>query len=71
MTMDPKTRRIPNEKLFNAIRAAEISRQTEDITIAWEERGPKNIGGRTRAIMIDPNDPDKNYGQEASVVDSG
>jgi len=59
MTMDPKTRRIPNEKLFNAIRAAEISRQTEDITIAWEERGPKNIGGRTRAIMIDPNDPDK------------
>ena len=59
MTMDPKTKRIPHEALFEAIRAAEISRQTEDLTIDWEERGPKNIGGRTRAIMIDPNDPDK------------
>lgn len=25
--------------------------------IAWQERGPNNVGGRTRAIMIDPNDP--------------
>ena len=23
---------------------------------AWEERGPNNIGGRTRAILFDPND---------------
>ena len=59
MIMDPKTKRIPHEKLFDAIRAAEISRLTDDITIEWEERGPTNFGGRTRAIMIDPNDPDK------------
>ena len=59
MTMDPKIKRIPHEALFDAIKAAEISRQTENITIDWKERGPKNIGGRTRAIMIDPNDPDK------------
>ncbi len=26
--------------------------------VEWEERGPKNIGGRTRALMFDPNDPD-------------
>lgn len=25
--------------------------------IMWLERGPTNIGGRTRTIMIDPNDP--------------
>ena len=25
--------------------------------IAWIERGPVNVGGRTRTIMIDPNDP--------------
>lgn len=25
--------------------------------LVWEERGPYNVGGRTRAIMYDPNDP--------------
>lgn len=25
--------------------------------LEWKERGPTNVGGRTRAIMIDPNDP--------------
>ena len=25
-------------------------------TNSWEERGPNNVGGRTRAIMFDPND---------------
>ncbi|MBR9757610.1 MAG: T9SS type A sorting domain-containing protein [Algicola sp.] len=23
----------------------------------WQERGPNNVGGRTRAVMFDPNDP--------------
>jgi Secretion system C-terminal sorting domain len=26
---------------------------------AWEERGPKQVGGRTRAVMFDPNDATK------------
>lgn len=26
----------------------------------WRERGPNNIGGRTRAILIDENDPSRN-----------
>ncbi len=26
----------------------------------WKERGPNNIGGRTRAIMIDASDPNRN-----------
>lgn len=25
--------------------------------VKWVERGPDNVGGRTRAIMVDPNDP--------------
>lgn len=28
-----------------------------DYGIVWNERGPLDVGGRTRAIMIDPNDP--------------
>ncbi|MFN3939275.1 MAG: WD40/YVTN/BNR-like repeat-containing protein, partial [Chitinophagales bacterium] len=28
--------------------------------IVWSERGPNNIGGRTRALMVDPNDPTGN-----------
>ena len=27
--------------------------------LTWEERGPINYGGRTRTIMLDPNDPTK------------
>ncbi|MES2812543.1 MAG: T9SS type A sorting domain-containing protein [Bacteroidota bacterium] len=27
---------------------------------AWIERGPNNVGGRTRALLFDPNDFDKN-----------
>jgi photosystem II stability/assembly factor-like uncharacterized protein len=26
-------------------------------TLDWKERGPNNIGGRTRTILLDPNDP--------------
>ena len=33
----------------------DASGSNNDIT--WYERGPTNVGGRTRAIMIDPNDP--------------
>jgi len=28
-----------------------------DYSLVWNERGPSDVGGRTRAIMIDPNDP--------------
>ncbi|MBI1305483.1 MAG: T9SS type A sorting domain-containing protein [Bacteroidetes bacterium] len=28
-----------------------------DYTVKWEERGPMNVGGRTRTILFDPNDP--------------
>ena len=28
-----------------------------DYTVEWEERGPRNVGGRTRTLVFDPNDP--------------
>lgn len=28
-----------------------------DGTVKWQERGPMNVGGRTRTLMFDPNDP--------------
>jgi photosystem II stability/assembly factor-like uncharacterized protein len=31
-----------------------------DYSLTWSERGPLDVGGRTRAIMIDPNDPTRN-----------
>jgi hypothetical protein len=31
----------------------------EDASIVWKERGPNNVGGRTRTILPDPNIPGK------------
>lgn len=39
--------------------------------IAWQSLGPGNIGGRTRALVIDPTDPDILYaGTELGVFAS-
>ncbi len=59
---------IPYDKLLKAIsigqqRVATSSgnRGGESLTNAiWRTRGPNNIGGRTRAIMIDESDPNRN-----------
>ncbi|MBO6515849.1 MAG: hypothetical protein JJ975_04785 [Bacteroidia bacterium] len=29
----------------------------DDYSVTWQERGPLNVGGRTRTLMFDPNDP--------------
>lgn len=57
MTRDPQTNQVPIARAFEAlsqIRANSILHQTGDVN--WNERGPDNVGGRTRAIMYDPND---------------
>ena len=36
---------------------AQLDPTSEQMELTWEERGPKNVGGRTRALMVDPNDP--------------
>ena len=37
---------------------AKAALKTSGGTLNWVERGPGNVGGRTRPILIDPDDPD-------------
>jgi surface protein len=63
-TMNPATREVPLEAkdIANQYAKKNIkdkkkgSQLLAAIPITWTERGPNNIGGRTRAIMFDPND---------------
>jgi photosystem II stability/assembly factor-like uncharacterized protein len=58
LEMNPKTGRTEPEKLF-AIQE-QLNSSDRNIPGAidnmWEERGPRNVPGRTRALMFDPND---------------
>ena len=64
MTYDPNTGTIPTERILDALNIAEqkrtswayANRMTE---VNWSERGPNTVGGRTRALLIDPNDSTK------------
>jgi len=66
MTRDPLLNYIPRERLEQARSYMEsIEGQggfmTERLTaLAWQERGPSNVGGRTRTIMIDRRDASGN-----------
>jgi hypothetical protein len=55
---DPATGKIPIERLIQA-REEIKKRLNKGVAIGgitWNERGPNNIGGRTRAVVFDPND---------------
>lgn len=67
MTVDPNLGYVPHERRDAAMRYAERlyrenwrksknedSPQTAVGGIYWQERGPSNVGGRTRALMWDP-----------------
>ncbi|MCX8021099.1 MAG: hypothetical protein N2747_11465, partial [Chitinophagaceae bacterium] len=65
MTRDPMLNYVPRERL------AEARAYTERISnmiwtggrlssLTWQERGPDNVAGRTRAILIDKRDPSGN-----------
>ena len=43
---------------YKAIEEAYIASKNSSQAAAWVERGPGNVGGRTRAIVVDPDDPD-------------
>ena len=50
-----------NNKMTEFRRAQErISKRKQSRTLAWSERGPGNVGGRTRAVVVDPGDPSLN-----------
>ncbi|MFM2190717.1 MAG: hypothetical protein RL491_1103, partial [Bacteroidota bacterium] len=61
LTKDPATNTVPRERLLQAMAYADALRREPSgnrvagaITMNWTERGPNNIGGRTRAIMFEP-----------------
>ena len=61
-TLDPALGYPPVKKLLPIY--SQVKAFNNNITLApggttspWVERGPNNVGGRTRAIMYDPNDP--------------
>ncbi|MCK5075329.1 MAG: hypothetical protein KAR38_03085, partial [Calditrichia bacterium] len=56
MTMDPALKTIPIERLFKAYQIKEEKLKFKASPVSWREHGPVNIGGRTRAVMFDPND---------------
>jgi Secretion system C-terminal sorting domain len=58
MTRDPHTNTVPSERLITAKNYMNSlqARVTNIAALTWQERGPNNVGGRTRAIMIDRRD---------------
>ena len=61
LTMDPSTGRPMSERVFEIQQQLKYERETTrgvggDNNNPWIDRGPNNIGGRTRGIMFDPND---------------
>ncbi len=65
LTRDPATLEVPKERLIQAYQYTRSLQEQSAIGkamgaipgVTWLERGPNNVGGRTRAIMVDPNDP--------------
>ena len=68
LSMDPATG-MPDINGLKSIRENLINSHAQDLASnrtpgdaidnQWIERGPNNVGGRTRAVMFDPNDPTK------------
>lgn len=62
MTHDPATNTIPKERLWKVYKELKEVKNYQNKTNAaisgvnWIEHGPTNQGGRTRAILVDPND---------------
>ncbi len=58
---DPALGYAPTQRRFKAMQDARDELATRGALpgVNWTERGPNNVGGRTRAIMWDPNDATK------------
>ncbi len=60
--VNPATGRYPADGLLKAwehVQNMESFRTGTGYAVTWMERGPNNVGGRTRAFMWDPNDVNK------------
>ncbi len=64
MFKDDKLGFTPTQRLVEAYEAMKDKFESEEREqsaipgVQWVERGPNNVGGRTRTLMFDPNDPD-------------
>ena len=64
-TMDPNTGKPENGRLLEvykrvaALRKNDLARSPGDTQAPWIERGPNNVGGRTRALTWDPTTTNK------------
>ena len=70
MTVDPSLGYIPKERLITGLKYQQkwiAARETGTNAISWTERGPNNIAGRTRAVLIDAKDATGNTVLAASV----
>lgn len=69
MTRDPQLNAIPKDRLFAAqtIMQRLLAARGGANDINWQERGPNNIAGRTRAFFIDSRDASGNTIFAASV----
>lgn len=60
MTKDPSLGYVPTEKLKVAeqmtTRLSKIAKENGTLNLLWTERGPNNLGGRSRAILADQTD---------------
>ncbi|MFI5188593.1 MAG: WD40/YVTN/BNR-like repeat-containing protein, partial [Chitinophagales bacterium] len=56
MTRDPALNMVPTERLVTAANFMKTARSTQINNLTWTERGPNNIGGRCRAILVDKSD---------------
>jgi len=69
LTKDPALNVVPRERLVAAdnyrkqkLAELSINRTTTAVSgINWTERGPNNVGGRTRALLYDVNDAGNGY----------
>jgi photosystem II stability/assembly factor-like uncharacterized protein len=61
MTVDPALGYVPKERLTAALAyERKLARMSRGNAITWQERGPANISGRTRAVIIDSRDATNN-----------
>ncbi len=61
MTEDPALGYVPRKALIKAREKTqqqinEMIQKAAIPNVVWNERGPNNVGGRTRTLMFDPND---------------
>jgi Secretion system C-terminal sorting domain len=60
MTRDPLLNIVPRERLNEARNVMTNLSAARITALTWQERGPNNVAGRTRAIMIDKRDASGN-----------